>query len=219
MPYGMSLFDLLFPKRKAKRLAAFRNSDRSARLIVDLEARRDKAGNVIAYTLPANDGGAGNGLNYEFAGINGRYHPEAVRKLTTMRAEDREAFCVAYIEDYTRKGTKIERGTLRAGTDFLILDCTWNRGPGGAAWIAQWALRQMGFDIPLGAPFGPLTRELTGKADAQRPEAFIAAITAGRERYERERVGYRANLWAGLENRWRKAWQFAADLNEQESRL
>lgn len=194
---------LLMPSRKQ----AMEADDhlRAARAIVDLEARRNKAGHIIAYELPGNDGGIGNGISYEYAGINGKYHPAAVRKIHAMSPPEREDYCARYIDTYTRKFTGFSRGALRPGTEFFILDCCWNRGPGGSAWIVQDALRSMGLSLSRDKQWGPVTRKMAIDADFDRGAEFVSALRVSRERYERKIVGYRANLWRGLENRWNKS--------------
>jgi hypothetical protein len=53
-----------------------------ARLIVDYEARRDAAGHLKVYRLPAGDGGG----EREVAGINDRYHPEVLDRIERLLA-------------------------------------------------------------------------------------------------------------------------------------
>jgi hypothetical protein len=43
----------------------------------------------------------------------------------------------------------------------------------------------------------------------QTPQLLLTKLQAARERYEREWVGYRANLWDGLVNRWNGALKVA----------
>ena len=50
------------------------SSHEQARRIVDYEARRDAEGHLKVYHLPSGDGGG----EREVAGINDRYHPEAL---------------------------------------------------------------------------------------------------------------------------------------------
>ncbi len=49
-----------------------------AQQIVDWEARRNRNGDLIAYILPANDGGG----SFEIAGLNDRYHEPIARNLS-----------------------------------------------------------------------------------------------------------------------------------------
>jgi len=196
-------------------VAAFRDSNHAAWHVVNLEARRDQSGYPILYELPANDGGG----RWEIAGINERYHPDALARIRAAKPSEREALCMAHIEGYYRRSTGVERGMYRAGTDFLLMDITFNRGPGGAAWIARAALQALGAEITPGASFGPLTKKLLSDFDTDRPADLLGHLRNSRERYERERVGYRANLWRGLVNRWNKSESIAAELNAEEARL
>lgn len=174
----------------------------AAYVIVDHEARRDADGDVVAYYLPRNDGGAGNGLPYEFAGINGKWHAPAVRKLAAMHKSQREEYAARYIEDKTRKWTGFERGMFKAGTELFILDSAWNRGGQGSAYIAQNAIEDLGVSISVDGQWGPETRKKLKDLEHDRPVELIKALRKSRERYEVEVVGYRANLWKGLVNRW-----------------
>lgn len=177
--------------------------------IVDLEARRNDDGTLKVYRLPKNDGGG----TWEIAGINDRYHPEALADLRAMKPERREAYAAKYIEDYTLKFTKLDDVQLREGTRFFVLDSTFNRGAGGSAWIVQDALRNLGYSLSRDRKWGPKTRGELAKADQETPSSLLHELRKSRESYEREVVGYRANLWNGLENRWNKVMAIADEMN------
>ena len=178
--------------------------------IVDLEARRDSKGHVILYKLPANDGGG----QWEIAGINSRYHPEALDRIRALPPSQRELAAAVYIEEYTTKGTGINRIKLREGTRFAILDATFNRGAGGSAWIVQQALKSLGYSVIVDMQWGPKTRAALEKADAEKAGKILDALHKWRERYEIEKVGKRDNLWKGLTNRWSKVLVIARKWNE-----
>jgi hypothetical protein len=89
---------------------------RAGLAIVDLEARRNDKGFPILYKLPANDGGGA----YEIAGINSRYHPEALDRIRALPASQREQSAALYIEEYTTKGTGIMIPTYIFGALFLL---------------------------------------------------------------------------------------------------
>jgi len=184
---------------------------RAGHKIVELEARRDASGNLIVYKLPANDGGG----THEVAGLNSRYHPEILAKLVRMSAEDREPVAAEYIETYTRRMTGFVVRSIRAGTEFFVLDSTFNRGGGGSAWIVQKALRNLGFVLALDSKWGPVTRGKLEEADRKAPEAIVTMLRRAREEYEQTKVGYRANFWNGLVNRWNKAAEIAHRLNNE----
>ena len=182
--------------------------------IVDLEARRDANGHVKIYKLPGNDRGG----SYEIAGINDKYHPEALARLKTLPPSEREQAAAEYIEKYTREMTGIGiSSALRDGTEFFVLDSTFNRGGGGSAWIVQTALRALGHCIIRDRHWGPKTRAALEAADRDQSDHIVRRLRESRERYERNLVGYRANFWKGLVNRWDKVAAIANEWNGQEA--
>ena len=72
-----------------------------ARRIVDYEARRDANGHLRVYHLPSGDGGG----TPEVAGINDRYHPEALDQIEKLIAggkhEAAEDAAAEHIRQYT----------------------------------------------------------------------------------------------------------------------
>lgn len=186
---------------------------RIGRAIVDVEARRDSNGHLRIYDLPANDGGG----SKEIAGINSKYHPEALERLIALPPSLREEEAARYIEDYTRRMTGLsESSALRAGTELFVLDSTFNRGGGVSAWIVQTAVQKLGFDLAKDRLWGPKTRAALEDADAHYPDEIVGALRRAREEYERDVVGVRSNFWQGLVNRWDKMADFADEWNEAE---
>ena len=183
----------------------------AGRAIVDLEARRDADGTLKIYRLPENDGGG----KYEIAGINDRYHPEALADLRAMQPDRRDTYAARYIEEYTLRYTKLDEVRIKHGTRFFVLDTTFNRGPGGSAWIVQDALRSMGCNVRRDGKWGPKTRGTLEKADRETPSLLLQKLRDSRERYEREKVGYRSNFWKGLATRWNKVHEIAEGMNSQ----
>lgn len=209
----------LFEKGKATASAPFREpapvkkakpENRIGRQIVDFEARRDRDGDIIGYDLPYNDGGG----TYEYAGINDRYHPEAAIALNAMHKSRREDYAAEYIERYVMKitGLTLQSG-IREGTLFFVLDTTFNRGGGGSARIVQAACQALGYILARDGKWGPETRRVLARADREQPDDIIAALRRARDEYERVTVGYRANFWQGLVNRWNKAAEVAIAWN------
>ncbi len=167
---------------------------RMGKTIIDFEARRDKAGHLAVYSLPANDGGG----SYEVAGINEKYHPKEAAELRDLiragKFDDAERRAEEIILDYTKPAMG---WTTEAGPEFYLRDCVFNRGPGGAARILQRAV-----GVHDDGQVGPATRAaLAGIAAGD----LLTKLRAAREDYERNVVGYRANFWAGLVNRWNNA--------------
>ena len=105
---------------------------RMAMAILGFEARRDAEGHLAVYNLPADDGGG----KYEVAGINDRYHKTEVDKLIGLiraaKYQEAEDYAVEVIVDYT---DLVAEWTNDAGVEFYLRDCTFNRGPTGAARI------------------------------------------------------------------------------------
>lgn len=177
---------------------------RMGKAIVAEEARRDKLGRLAVYSLPANDGGGA----YEVAGINVRYHPIEAAKLKAMieagQYQQAEDFADKFIASYTDVA---DLWTSSWGVEFYLRDSVFNRGPTGAAKILQRALIILGDTVgPDGVDgdVGPNTMAAIGRQEAN-PGAVLTALRKAREDYEREVVGYRANLWNGLVNRWNDA--------------
>lgn len=162
-----------------------------ARKIIDWEARRDSAGHLAVYHLPANDGGG----TYEVAGINERYDPVALKKIVALlnakKWQEAEDEAARYIVSNTDAAAS---WTNDPGVEFYLRDCIFNRGARGAARILQRAVGVTDDGI-----IGPITKRAILKFT---PGDLLLKLRAARENYERNVVGYRANFWAGLVNRW-----------------
>ncbi len=184
---------------------------RAGLAIVDLEARRDSKGRPVLYELPANDGGG----RWEIAGINERYHPEALERIKAAKPQDRERLCAEYIEEYTLGATGLDKVQLRPGTRFAVLDATFNRGPGGSAWMVQETVKRLGHPVIKDMRWGPRTREALAAVDREKPTRILDTLRQVRELYEREKVGVRTNLWRGLVRRWDKALVLAREWNDE----
>lgn len=175
-----------------------------AKQIVDWEARRDAAGNLRVYHLPTNDGGG----TYEVAGINERYHPRIARHLKELiedgETEAAEKAAVNYIAEYT---DPVRHWTDDPAVELFLRDCAFNRGPGGVARILQMAV---GTDVD--GSIGPQT-EIELKKYKGHTTLLLAKLRAARERYENQVAPGRANLRAGLEHRWDKAFEAAIEVD------
>ena len=170
-----------------------------AQRIVDFEARRDANCHIRLYRLPANDGGG----KWEYAGINDRYHPGALKQITglvqTGQHAQAEALAVAYIANYTEAAGK---WVSDPAAEFYLRDCIWNRGPTGAAKILQMAV-----GVKADGLIGPKTREAIAKK-----RDLLPALRAARERYEDVVAPGRPNLRRGLVNRWNGALKAAEEM-------
>lgn len=181
---------------------------RMAKSIVDFEARRDARGRLAVYNLPANDGGGA----YEVAGINVKYHPAQAAKLKALIAAGKHDEAEQSVIDYLVAYTNVASGwTPYAGVEFYLRDSVFNRGPKGAARILQRAL-----GVPDDGEIGPTTRDVMAALTA---DEILTKLRAGREDYERNVVGYRANFWRGLVNRWDKALASAQAFQKEQGAL
>ncbi|MEM1293732.1 MAG: N-acetylmuramoyl-L-alanine amidase [Verrucomicrobiota bacterium] len=173
------------------------------RQIVDWEARRDSNGNIQIYTLPSNDGGG----KYEVAGINDRYHKETVDKLVSLinagQYKKAEEAAALHIANYTDKVTDWVKNP---GVEAFLRDSAFNRGPTGSARILQIAL-----GVTADGKVGPKTKSAI-KILEKDPVDLLQRLRDARESYERRYMGYRANFWKGLVNRWNKAHAFSLSL-------
>ena len=169
------------------------NSREQARKIVDYEARRDANGHLKVYHLPSGDGGG----SREVAGINDRYHPDALDRIELLLAEERyeeaEDAAAAHIEQYTNPVAML---SSVPSIQFALRDAAFNRGPTGAIRILQDAL-----GLPVDGVAGPQTRAALAEAEKNQ-EAFLQEFRAARERYERRTRDESSQFWAGLSNRW-----------------
>lgn len=192
-------------------------NDAFMRHLLDTEARRDRAGRLAVYALPAGDGGG----TFEVAGINDRYHKTQAWRLRRLieggeyaRAEtDARRYLLAYTHavDEWHPDERVE-GLLRC--------IAFNRGAGGAAWILQYALRY-GFAPALytghrDRKVGPQTLAASRAARATR---LIVALGHARTVYERTAIpglkGARdegSAFWHGLFQRFVSDQVFALTL-------
>ena len=176
--------------------------------IVDWEARRDSKGRIAIYKLPGNDGGG----SYEVAGINEKYHSEQAKKLADLinanKHAQAESLAAEYIAQYTDSVAKI---TKNAGTEAFLRDTAFNRGPTGAVKILQVAM-----NVSVTGKLGDDTRAAFERLEKDTPVELLQRLRNAREEYERKYIGYRANFWPGLTNRWNNAHLFALELLKAE---
>ena len=160
-----------------------------AQWIVNQEARRDAQGRLKVYNLPANDGGG----RFEVAGINERYDTSECLKLVAMLNAGQYAAAERDAAEYIARQTDAAaKWTRLPAAELFLRDTIFNRGLGGATKILQMAL-------------GGVARSQVATAVSQaeqNPRLFIERLRAAREEYEWKVVGRRANMVAGLTNRW-----------------
>ncbi len=177
---------------------------RMAETIKNFEARRNRRTKQLEiYWLPKGDGGG----KYEVAGINQKYNKKVCDRLVALLQAGRFAEAEKLASEFIAKDTdRVADWCAIPAIEFYLRDCCFNRGATGAATILQIAL---GVDI-------------TGRVDAStraalvaaaaRPAAFLNALRAARETYERSTYPWKkhardesSKFWKGLANRWNNA--------------
>ena len=176
-------------------LQEYSNNDliNAAKTTVNWEGRRDKKGNLSVYALPAGDMGG----DYEVAGINDRYHPEAFRKIAGLPAQDREAAAAQYINQYTAPLVS----QLPQAIQPFVQDLAFNRGMGGATKYLQEGLNSLGVKVAVDGAIGPKTLAAIGNVN---PKELMAAASQAQLNDEKARAAAdprRKKFILGLENR------------------
>jgi hypothetical protein len=165
----------------------------AAKTTVNWEGRRDKKGNLSVYALPAGDMGG----DYEVAGINDRYHPEAFRKIASLPAQDRETAAAQYISQYTSPLVS----QLPQAIQPFVQDLAFNRGMGGATKYLQEGLNSLGVKVAVDGAIGPKTLAAIGSVN---PKQLMVAASKAQLNDERARAAAdprRKKFILGLENR------------------
>jgi hypothetical protein len=165
----------------------------AAKTTVNWEGRRDKKGNLSVYALPAGDMGG----DYEVAGINDRYHPEAFRRIAGLPAQQREEAAAKYISEYT--APLVSR--LPQAIQPFAQDMAFNRGMGGATKYIQEGLNLLGLKVAVDGAIGPKTLAAIGRVN---PQQLMIAASQAQLNDERARAGAdprRKKFIIGLENR------------------
>ena len=160
---------------------------------VNMEARRDKTGNVAVYKLPSGDMGG----SYEVAGINDKFHPGEARRLANLPPEQREIEAAKYIRKYTAPIVDKMPEQMQA----FVQDMAFNRGAGGATKYIQQGLNILGQKVSVDGVLGPKTLQAIGTV---RPGALMKAASQAQlqDEYARARTNpERRKFLQGLENR------------------
>ena len=162
---------------------------------VKWEGRRDKQGYLELYKLPAGDMGG----TMEIAGINDRYHPEALREISSLPKEKREEAVAEYIQGYTAPLVSKLPKEMQPFTQ----DLAFNRGLGGATKYIQQGLNTLGQRVSVDGGMGPKTLDAISKVN---PRALMQAASQAQledEYLKAEKDPNRKPLLRGLENRIR----------------
>jgi hypothetical protein len=133
---------------------------------VEWEGRKDKQGNLSVYKLPTGDMGG----NFEVAGINDRYHPEAFKAISSLPAQERAKAAAEYIQGYTAPLVEKLPQALQPFTQ----DLAFNRGLGGATKYIQQGLNTLGKRVAVDGGLGPKTLEAINQVE---PRALMRAAS------------------------------------------
>jgi len=162
---------------------------------VEWEGRKDKQGNLSVYKLPTGDMGG----NFEVAGINDRYHPEAFKAISSLPAQERAKAAAEYIQGYTAPLVEKLPQTLQPFTQ----DLAFNRGLGGATKYIQQGLNALGQKVAVDGGLGPKTLAAINQVE---PRALMRAASDAQLQDEynmAERNPARKKFIPGLEARIR----------------
>jgi hypothetical protein len=162
---------------------------------VEWEGRKDKQGNLSVYKLPTGDMGG----NFEVAGINDRYHPEAFKAISSLPAQERAKAAAEYIQGYTAPLVEKLPQALQPFTQ----DLAFNRGLGGATKYIQQGLNTLGQKVAVDGGFGPKTLAAINQVE---PRALMRAASDAQLQDEynmAERNPARKKFIPGLEARIR----------------
>jgi hypothetical protein len=162
---------------------------------VEWEGRKDKQGNLAVYKLPSGDMGG----NFEVAGINDRYHPEAFKAISSLPPQERAKAAAEYIQGYTAPLVEKLPQALQPFTQ----DLAFNRGLGGATKYIQQGLNTLGQKVAVDGGFGPKTLAAINQVE---PRALMRAASDAQLQDEynmAERNPARRKFIPGLEARIR----------------
>jgi len=188
-----SLASLPIPNFLPTRTYFLMTPHEQARRIVDYEARRDAVGHLKVYHLPSGDGGG----EREVAGINDRYHPEALDAIEKLIAEGKYEEAEDAAADHIRRYTDpVAMLSELPAVQFALRDAAFNRGPTGDVKILQDAL-----GLPADGIVGPKTKEALHEAE-KNPGKLLGDLRSSREVYERRTRDESSKFWNGLANRW-----------------
>ena len=162
---------------------------------IDFEARKDKQGNVQVYKLPEGDMGG----NFEVAGINDKYHPDAFKRISSLPAQERAQAAAQYVKEYTSPFVS----KLPEAVQPFAQDLAFNRGMGGATKYIQQGLNTLGQKVAVDGGLGPKTLQAINQVE---PKALMRAASQAQLEDEyriAQRNPARKKFIGGLESRIR----------------
>jgi hypothetical protein len=175
------------PEQDALQMAALKT--------INFEARKDKQGNVQVYKLPAGDMGG----NFEVAGINDKYHPDAFKRISSLPAQERTQAAAQYVKEYTSPFVS----KLPEAVQPFAQDLAFNRGMGGATKYIQQVLNALGQKVAVDGGLGPKTLQAINQVE---PKALMRAASQAQLEDEyrmAQRNPARKKFISGLESRIR----------------
>ena len=175
------------PEQDALQMAALKT--------INFEARKDKQGNVQVYKLPAGDMGG----NFEVAGINDKYHPDAFKRISSLPAQERTQAAAQYVKEYTSPFVS----KLPEAVQPFAQDLAFNRGMGGATKYIQQVLNALGQKVAVDGGLGPKTLQAINQVE---PKALMRAASQAQLEDEyrmAQRNPARKKFIGGLESRIR----------------
>lgn len=162
---------------------------------IDFEARKDKQGNVEVYKLPAGDMGG----NFEVAGINDKYHPEAFKTISSLPPQDRAQAAAKYVTQYTQPFVS----KLPQAIQPFAQDMAFNRGAGGATKYLQQGLNTLGMGVKVDGGMGPKTLDAINRVDSRALMQAASKAQLDDEYRMAQRNPARKKFIGGLESRIR----------------
>ncbi len=187
--------DFVGPKSAQAPMQDYSNLINAGMKTVDFEGRKDKDGNLAVYKLPSGDMGG----EYEVAGINDKYHPEAFKAISSLPPQERAKAAAEYIQGYTAPLVEKLPQALQPFTQ----DMAFNRGLGGATKYLQQGLNTLGMNVRVDGGMGPKTLEAINQVN---PRALMQAASKAQlddEYRMAEKNPDRKKFLNGLESRIR----------------
>ena len=183
------------PKSASASTPDYSNLINAGMQTVDWEGRKDKQGNLAVYKLPSGDMGG----NFEVAGINDRYHPEAFKRISALPPQERAKAAAEYIQGYTAPLVEKLPQALQPFTQ----DLAFNRGLGGATKYIQQGLNALGQKVAVDGGIGPKTLQAINQVE---PRSLMREASKAQLDDEYRRASEnpeRKKFIGGLENRIR----------------
>jgi len=150
---------------------------------------------VQVYKLPAGDMGG----NFEVAGINDKYHPDAFKRISSLPAQERAQAAAQYVKEYTSPFVS----KLPEAVQPFAQDLAFNRGMGGATKYIQQGLNTLGQKVAVDGGLGPKTLQAVNQVN---PKALMRAASQAQLEDEyrmAQRNPARKKFINGLESRIR----------------